>query len=164
MKLASCLLALGLAFPAFAALNIGDSAPNVCYLDISDNQVCVDQMKGAVVVLIYSTGWCPACNDEMRELVPRVKEFKGKPVVFVSLSSQGDTHGSDPDKAFLEAWRKKHNIPFTVAASPKDAGKNFFDPPYYIPATVILDKQGKLVSKEQGQAVDDIFAIINKNL
>jgi peroxiredoxin len=164
MRLLSLFLALGTAFPVFGALNIGDTAPNLCYLDLSENQVCVDQMKGAVVVLIYSTGWCPACQAEMKELVPRVKEFQGKSVVFISLSSQGDGHGSEPDKKFLESWQKRYNIPFTVAASPKDAGKSFFDPPYYIPATVVLDKSGKLIGKEQGMSVDDLFALINKNL
>jgi peroxiredoxin len=164
MKMLSWLLALGVAFPVFGALNVGEAAPSLCYLDVSENQVCVDQMKGAVVVLIYSTGWCPACNDEMRELAPRVGEFKGKSVVFISLSSQGDEHGSEPNKAFLEKWQKRYNIPFTVAASPKDAGKSFFDPPFYIPATVVLDKTGKLLAKEQGMSVDSLFALINKNL
>jgi peroxiredoxin len=118
MKRLTWLFALGLTFRAFGALQIGDAAPNLCYTDIDENQMCVDQMKGAVVVLVYSTGWCPACNDEMKELAPRSQEFKGKPVVFVSLSSQGDGHGSLPDKAFLATWKKRHNIPFPVAASP----------------------------------------------
>jgi peroxiredoxin len=164
VRLFSWLLALGIALPALGALEIGEQAPGLCYPDVDENQICVETMKGAVVVLIYSTGWCPACNDEMRELAPRVKEFTGKPVVFVSLSSQGDTHGSAPDKNFLASWKKRHNIPFTVAASPKDAGKAFFDPPYYIPAVVVLDKQGKLLAKEQGMSVDDLFAVIQKNL
>lgn len=164
MKLISWFAALGLALPVLGALNVGDPTPNLCYSDIGDNQVCVDQMKGAIVVLVYSTGWCPACNDEMKELAPRVKEFQGKPVVFISLSSQNDTHGGEPDKAFLEKWQKRYNIPFTVAASPKDAGKSYFDPPYYIPATVVLDKTGKLLAKEQGMEVDALFALIKKNL
>lgn len=164
MKLITLLAAVGLSLPALGALNVGDPTPNLCYQDISENQLCVDHMKGAIVVLIYSTGWCPACNDEMKELAPRAKEFQGKPVVFISLSSQGDGHGSEPDKAFLTKWQKRHNIPFTVAASPKDAGKSYFDPPFYIPATVVLDKTGKLLAKEQGMSVDALFAIINKNL
>lgn len=163
MKL-SWLMTLGLAFRAFAAVEVGEPSPKLCYMDIDDNKVCVDQMKGAVVVLIYSTGWCPACNEEMKELVPRVKEFQGKPVVFISLSSQGDQKPSDPDKAFLLKWKKRYNIPFTVAASPKDAGAKYFDPPYYIPAVVILDKDAKLAAKEQGMSIDDMFAVIKAKL
>lgn len=164
MKVLTLALALSFTVPAAAELAVGDPAPNLCYTDIDDNQVCTGQLAGAVQVLIYSTGWCPACNQEMAELAPKAKAYQGKAVVFLSLSAQGDTHGSLPDKDFLKKWRDRHNIGFTVAASPRDAGNSFFDPPYYIPAAVILDKDGKLAAKGQGMPVSEILSHVDKLL
>jgi len=140
--------------PAFAVIEIGDEVPEMCWTASDDSQHCLSHNPNNVRVLLYNTGWCPPCNAEFKELSPAVKEFDGKAVTFISLSSQGWKKGSTPDKQFLNEWKDKHAIPFTVAASPKDAGKAFFEPPYYIPSVVIIDQKGKLVFKEVSSPVE----------
>jgi len=100
----------------------------------------------------------------MRELAARAKEFDGEPVTFLSLSAQGDAHGSLPTTEFLKSWRDRHRIPFLVAASPKDAGKQFFAPPIYIPNLAVVGKDGKLTYKAVAPEVDTLFAEIKKAL
>lgn len=152
-----------LATPLFAVLEIGDAVPkDMCWTDRFEQKLCLSDIHGAVVVLVYNTGWCPGCNDEMAEMSRRFSEMKGKPAVFFSLSSEGYGKGAPPDKDFLNDWQKKHSIPFMVAASPKDAGKSFFKPPYYIPSLVIIDKEGKLAFKEVEPAVTKVFEEVNR--
>lgn len=145
-------------------IEVGQDVPDMCWSGIGEQRICLSGFADTVRVLVYSTGWCPACNQEMSELAPRAKEFEGQPVTFVSLSAQGDQHGSEPTEDFLKSWKERHNIPFLVAASPKDAGKSFFAPPLYIPNVAIVGKDGKLAYKAVGPEVDAVFAEIKKAL
>ncbi len=147
---------------AFGVVNIGDSAPNLCWKDATNQTVCVDDHKDKVRVLVYATGWCPACNEEMTQLAPQVAQFSSSPVIFLSLMAQGDTHGSAPSPQFLTKWKKKHGISFPVLASPKDAGKNFFAAPIYIPNVVIIGKDGKVAYKEVAPEVSTLLAKVKE--
>ncbi len=158
------LVALFFSFQAFAVIEVGQPVPNQCWTTDSGSSVCLDQVPNAVHVLLFNAGWCGPCNQEFDEFSPRVGEFDGKPVVFLSLSASGWTNPSTPDATFLGAWRTKHHIPASVfvSASPKDAGKAFFTPPLYIPNVVIVDQQGNLAYKAVEPGVDEMFAQIHK--
>lgn len=149
---------------AFGVYQVGDPVPNLCWNTSGLSQVCLDYAPGVVRVLLFNAGWCGPCNEEFKEIGPKVKEFDGKPVIFVSLSSDGWTNGSKPDSTFLREWEVKHNIPFLVAASPKDAGKKFFDPPLYIPNVAIIGKDGKLAYKAVNPGVSAVFEEVRKHL
>lgn len=147
-----------------AVIEKGQVVSNRCWKTVEEKQVCLEDFKGSVKVLIHNAGWCGPCNMEMDELAKRVVEFDGKPVTFLSLSAYGWTSGSLPTTQFLTEWRDRHHIPFTVAASPKDAGKDFFAPPLYIPNVVIVDRKGNLFYKEFAPEVDELFAQVNAAL
>jgi len=157
-------LALAVSSKLFGVIELGQTVPNLCWTDVNETTLCLDDKLQTVRVLIYGTGWCPGCNSEMAELAPRAKEFKDKPVVFISLSSEGYSKQSPPDTNFLKQWKAQHRIPFDVAASPKDAGKLFFAPPNYIPNVVVIDKANKLAYKAVMPSIDTLFAEIRKQL
>ena len=158
-------LGVGLSHLSFAAvIEKGEFVPNRCWTTVDDKPFCLDYALDTVRVLIHSAGWCGPCNIEMSELASRVKEFEGKPVTFINLAVQGWAHGSMPTKEFMTQWKEKHKIPFTVAASPKDAGTAYFTPPLYVPSVVIIDRNGVLVYKNSGDEVDTVFAEINAAL
>jgi len=163
MKLHLWLLILvWLVSPAFAIYQVGDTVTNMCWTDANSSRVCVDDYKPFVKVLLYNTGWCPDCNDEMKELAPRANEYDGRTVVFFSLSAQGFTSGSQPDATFLKAWKDKYQIPFPVLASPGDAGKQFGQS--YIPNVAILDANDKLAYKAVAPDISTLFTQINQVL
>lgn len=158
---------LGFSLPAAnasAVIEVGDDVPEYCWTDVSQKKICHPAFVGNVRVLIYSTGWCPDCNKEMAVLAVRSQEFADKPVTFISLSAQGDVQGAPPTIDFLKGWRERHKIPFLVAASPRDAGKNFFAPPIYIPNVVVIGRDNRLAYKSIGPTVDELFAEIKKAL
>ena len=164
------LLALFLLLPvqAYALIEIGDAVPEMCWTDLAEKQVCLSQHTEKVRVLVYNTGWCPDCQREFTQLAPRAKEFSEDAVVFISLSSQGWTRGAPADTKFLNEWQARYNIPFPVAASPADAGRKFFNAPYFIPRAVVIDKEQKLAFKQteelESLTVDELFAEVRKAL
>lgn len=147
-----------------AVVEIGEKAPELCWKGIDNQEICTRQLKDKVAVLIYSTGWCPGCQDEIAELSKRYSEIKHPNLMVISLSAEGMKPGSPVNEDFLKEWKKKYSIPFEVLASPKNAGKEFFEPPYYIPATVILSKAGLLAFKKVDATVDEIFEEAKKLL
>lgn len=142
---------------SFGVVDLGEKAPEMCWKALNSKEICIRDLKNQVTVLVYSTGWCPGCQDEISELSQRYSEIKNPAVVILSLSADGFKHGQPVDEEFLKEWKAKYKIPFEVVASPNNAGKEFFEPPYYIPATVILDKQGIVRFKKVDASVDEIF-------
>lgn len=147
---------------AQALIQVGENVPNKCWKTVEETEFCLDDAKDTVRVLLYNTGWCGDCNAEFTKLVPRVKELSNQPVTFVSLSAAGWTRPAPPDLQFLIEWKEKHEIPFTVAASPKDAGKLFFESPQTIPNVAIVDKTGKLAYKSIEGSLDEMFKEIKR--
>lgn len=158
MKTAIAFLLAIVTLPLFGVVEIGEKTPELCWKKIEAKEICTRDLTGKIAVLVYNTGWCPGCQEEVEELSRRYAEIKNEKVVVISLSAEGFKHGQPANEEFLRAWQKKYQIPFEVAASPNNAGKEFFKPPYYIPATVILDKSGILQFKKVDASVGEIFS------
>ncbi len=168
MKIHYYLLAsLLLAVPAFSAVvGVGQTAPYQCWATDNSTQYCLSKNPTAIQVLLYNAGWCPDCNQEFTDLSKGVGQFDGKGVIFISLSANGFDNASPPDATFLAQWRARFNLPasFIVAASPNDAGMTYFNPPYYIPAVVIIDQNGTVVYEAVEPGADVIFDQVNSLL
>ncbi len=144
----------------YGVVEIGEKAPSLCWKALSNQEICLDTLEDRVVVLVYSTGWCPGCQDEISELSQRYSEIKHPKLSVISLSAEGAKHGQAADEEFLKSWKEKYQIPFEVAASPNNAGKDFFKPPYYIPAVVVLDRNSVVRFKKVDASVDEIFQAV----
>jgi peroxiredoxin len=166
MKL--CLMAMMLlaarVFAGGGVYEVGDTVQNMCWTNDENKQVCLDDYKNTVRVLVYNAGWCGPCNEEFDELSPRVREYEGKPVTFISLSAAGYSRNAPADQSFLQSWRQRHGIPagFVVAASPRDYGTHFGQ--NAIPNAAVVDANGKLTYKDVAPGVDGLFQEINKVL
>ncbi len=124
-------------YSAFAEL------PKVCYTTVDNTEFCTTDNLGKVQVYIYNAGWCGPCNQEMDEMPDVAAQFAGQNVAFASLSGEGWSRGQKPDVAFLKEWKDRHNVTFTVAGKYRDFG-TAFNPPGYIPFSVIVDQQGNV--------------------
>lgn len=159
MKLANLvvLAAAMLVLPAYALINVGDTLPNLSWKTADESTVTLDEMKGSVKVLLYNGGFCGPCNTEFSQLVPRVGELAGKPVIFVSLSVAGWSQSSAPTTKFLNEWKDRWDIPFTVAAASRNEPYSFFSNPL-LPNVVIVDGDNKLVYRAINPGVNAIFS------
>jgi len=164
-KLASILLLFfGLSLWAAPVLEVGDEVPEMCWKDAEGQDFCLNFYGLRVRVLIFNTGWCSDCNEELEQLIPRLSEFAEKPVLFLSLSASGYSPSEPPDSEFLKNWKEKHKIPFPVLASPKDPGKKFFEPPYHIPSVAIVGLDNRLFYKAVGPDIDTLLGKVNEAL
>lgn len=163
MKALLLALTLVVAAPVVADLESAE-LPQICYDTHDAKQFCTQDNLGKVQVYIYNAGWCPPCNSEMGELAAEVSEFDGQNVKFASLSGEGWQRGQKPDATFLKAWKKKHNIPDSVAVAGKfrDFG-SAFGSPGSIPFAVIIDQQGNK-SQSGFMSVSQIFSQVKKLL
>jgi len=161
LTLALCFLSL----PAFALYQIGDKVSDISWTDVNNDTIHLSDHGNQIRVLLFNAGWCGPCNSEMDELVPQVSEFNQKQVTFISLSAEGWERGDSPDQTFLRSWKKKHHIPFFVAASPDDFGSDFSDQSY-IPLVAIIDSHGKLaysaVSPGADAIVQEVRSLLSK--
>jgi peroxiredoxin len=172
IKVFSALLVLFAYSSAFAVYEVGDSVKNFCWKTHDDNTLCLEDaaIKNHVRVLLYNAGWCGPCNQEFRQLSPLVSQAQksggdlfNKPASFISLSYQGWSRGDEPNKTFLESWKKTHKISFYVAGSPKDGGGSFFDDVYF-PNVVIIGKNGKVAYKAINPGAQKIMQEVKKHL
>lgn len=162
MKAALLALALVMSAPVATLAHAGQQLPELCYETVNGGEFCTTDNLGNIQVFIYSAGWCPPCNAEMRELAPAYQEFAGEPVTFASLSAEGWARRSQPDQAFLRAWQQKHNIPFVVAGKFRDFGQNF-NSPGFIPFAVIVDPDGN-VAKSGNLSAHQILSEVRRLL
>lgn len=162
------LVLAAITLPAMAVVNVGEKVANSCWTDVNGKQVCIDDYKDQVKVLIHSAGWCGPCKAEMKELAKKVSRYASKKVVFFSLSSEGWKSRSKPDTQFLFDWIKMFDlnnliskkVQIVVAAAPGDFGKDFFKQ-LAVPTVAVLAKDNTLLFKEQGAEVADILAQVD---
>jgi thiol-disulfide isomerase/thioredoxin len=148
---------------ALAVIEVGQNVPDQCWNTSEGTQFCLSSASNTVRVLLFNAGWCPPCNQEFSELIPEVGQFANEPVTFVSLSAQGFTHGASPNQQFLQQWKEKYSIPFTVAASPNNFGTDF-ETESYIPNVAIITKDQMLFYAAIAPGVDVTFQQINAAL
>ena len=161
------LMIVGLfALPALATFQAGDSLPNFSWTDANGQSHQLTDSDGNVRVLIYDAGFCGPCNDEVQALLPRVNEFAGQPVVFISVSVAGYSHDAPADAAFLQQWQNQYNFPFLVVGTDRKELALYSDQPG-TPTNVIVSKDDKLVQTIEGYddgGIDTMFAAIKSAL
>ncbi len=163
----TALFSMLLAFPLFAndldTVDVNEtsaaSIPNICYDTLEGTQFCTTDNVGKVQVFVYNAGWCGPCNQEMAELADVYPQFEGQ-AIFASLSGEGWSRGSKPNKTFLSEWKSRHSIPFVVAGKYRDFGKAF-NSPGSIPFAVIVDKKGD-VSKSGFMSASEISSRVRQ--
>jgi peroxiredoxin len=157
MKLAFASLAiLLLALLASAQSTI----PNFVALDMNGNRVELATLRGKVVVINLWFIGCPNCMDEIKQLNQLVDDYKGKSdVVFLGLAASR--------KDDLQKFLVKNPFNYTILpnaqmiilakfGTPDKTGE--INVPF--PMHYVIDRDGKVVVKEQG--VKGVDAVRNE--
>lgn len=69
-----------------ASFKPADKAINFTYPDINDKQVSLTDFKGKLVLVDVWATWCGPCKREIPALKQLEEEFRGKDIVFMSVS------------------------------------------------------------------------------
>ncbi|GAA4692322.1 hypothetical protein Prum_038530 [Phytohabitans rumicis] len=95
------------------------------------------QDRGTVVVVNFWGSWCSPCRAEIDDLEQTYQATKGQGVTFLGINVRDDR---DKAKAFQQG---RVGYPSIVDPGSKLA-LNFDVPPNTIPATIILDREGRI--------------------
>lgn len=137
-----------------AALKEGAEFPNFEVTDLDGKPLSIAAAKGKVVLVDFWATWCGPCVNELPNVIAAYNKYhdKGFEIIGISL---------DQDKAALTDFIKKHEMPWPQFFDGK-GWQNELAEEYginSIPATFLLDKDGKIIGKGlRGPALDAAIA------
>ena len=111
-------------------------------LDINGIEVSSNKLAGKFVGLYFSASWCGPC----RSFTPKLVKFRDQHIESFEVVLVG-SDGSDKAQA---NYMKKYNMPWLAMKNQSEAARNIslsLDVEY-IPYLVVLDPNGKVVTKK----------------
>ena len=120
-----------------------DSAPlEIRLSDATGRPVSLSEFRGNIVFINFWTTWCLACVIEMPSMEKLHQKFKDKDFVMIAINLQ---ESAERVKQFYQ----KHQLTFTTLLDiTGDVGAALGI--NAIPATIILDKNGRIIGKALG--------------
>ncbi|MCK7590698.1 AhpC/TSA family protein [Subsaxibacter sp. CAU 1640] len=139
-----------------AMLNIGKVAPDFTAPDPDGNQISMHNIRGKATIIDFWASWCGPCRRENPNVVKVYEKFHNKGLEIISVSLDKPGQKDNWLKAIADDKLNWHHV----------SNLNYFQDPVAlqyniqsIPATYILDAEGKIVAKSlRGQALEDKIA------
>ncbi|MBW8733876.1 MAG: TlpA family protein disulfide reductase [Asticcacaulis sp.] len=135
------------------------SIDNLAFIDRDKKPVHLADFKGQVVVLNLWATWCAPCRFEMPTLAHLQQQYAGRPVKVLPLSGDPEEKLDDV-KSFIDVQE-----PLQVYADPDLIAKTAKLNVAGLPSTLILDKQGRIVARLDGEAswdTPEVHALLDK--
>jgi thiol-disulfide isomerase/thioredoxin len=132
--------------PVFAA-----RAPNLALKDISGTHQKLSDLRGHIVVLNFWATWCSPCQEELPRLAQLAQQWTGNDVrvVAVSIDQLKDQSKIRPD---LDRLHVAPAANFSVWTGATTYALASFGLGEIVPGTVILDADGAIITRIQGEA------------
>ena len=125
---------------------------------LSGGDYKLSEDRGKVVVLNFFASWCGPCQNETPQFDQVYRERKTTGVQFVGLDVK------DPSKSASRAWLQNKQVSFPVVYDePGKTALQLGDLPLAgLPATVVVDRQGRVSAVYVGQVLPaDLTNAIN---
>ncbi|WP_299114118.1 TlpA disulfide reductase family protein [uncultured Winogradskyella sp.] len=153
-------------YERIAYLEIGNVAPDFEAPSPDGQMISLEDIKGKVTIIDFWAAWCGPCRRENPNVVRIYNEYHDKGLEIIGVSLDGQGRQQDPKKAWMDAIKKDGLTWYHVSNL-----KYFNDPVakqyniQSIPATYILDADGKIVAKNlRGKALENkIKELIEKS-
>ncbi len=126
---------------AHHSLKIGSKAPDFAQPNINGQAVKLSSLQGKIVLLDFWASWCVPCRQEIPNLVKQYEKYKDKgfEILSVSVDTKRDLWLKALDQEKM-AWTQLLDTKGDEKAAAKLYGVTG------IPATFLVDKDGKLIS------------------
>src|SRR5207237_10665087 len=121
----------------------------------------LSDFKDKVVVLDLWATWCGPCRMEIPHLVDLNREYSGKGVQVIGLTTESPQ--SDTEK--VRSFAREMNINYKLGWARADVAQRLMAGNYSIPQTFVIAPGGRIVTKFRGfgaQIPDMIRAAIDK--
>jgi thiol-disulfide isomerase/thioredoxin len=146
------LLAIVLCLGCFSTARIAEAKgiPNLALKDLAGHPQKLSELRSQIVVLSFWATWCGPCREELPRLSKLSEEFSGKKVHFVAVSIDEAKY-----RAKIEPYLTKQNINLDVWVGGDADLLTRFGLGDIVPATLILDEQGQVITRIMGEAKDE---------
>ncbi|MFD2824607.1 redoxin domain-containing protein [Lacinutrix iliipiscaria] len=139
---------------------IGSIAPNFSAPTPDGKTLALNDIKGKVTIIDFWAAWCGPCRRENPNVVKVYEKYHDKGLEIIGVSLDGTPQQKDAKQAWIAAiaqdkltWHQVSNLQYFNDPIAKEFNINS------IPATFILDADGKIVAKDlRGQALDNKIA------
>ena len=149
LALVGCLLAHAARAEPAITTTTPQPLPELTFETMDGQPASLQAFKGKVVVLNLWATWCVPCREEMPSLDRLQARFADQPVAVVALSV--DRAGPERVRKFLDEIGVTR---LQVYRDPKAASTRSLRVPG-LPATILIDKQGREVGRVLGIAAWD---------
>jgi thiol-disulfide isomerase/thioredoxin len=108
----------------------------------------LSDFKGKVVVLNLWATWCGPCRMDVPEYESVRKEYAGRDVEFIALTTEDPYTASDRVKRFVREFK----FGFRVAWADPDTARTLMNGRNAIPQTLVIGADGRIVDHWRGYA------------
>ncbi|MBR9845516.1 MAG: TlpA family protein disulfide reductase [Algicola sp.] len=145
---------------AVGATQIGQVAPSFSAPNPYGDMVSLNDVKGKLTLIDFWASWCKPCRRENPNVVKVYNKYHSKGLEIISVSLDGSRNQKDPKAAWIKAI-EDDNLTWSHVSN-----LNYFNDPVAraynirsIPATFLLDENGKIVAKNlRGDALENKVA------
>ncbi|HXD72721.1 MAG TPA: TlpA disulfide reductase family protein [Vicinamibacterales bacterium] len=138
---------------AVAALVLAGPAANLkfSFKNTDGRKVALSEFKGKVIILDFWATWCIPCKEEIPGFIELQKKYGDRGLQIVGISVDDSLN-----QAKKYATDMKMNYPVLLAEGREDILRAY-DPIPGIPVSIIIDRQGRIVTRHDGIAKMDVF-------
>jgi len=122
---------------------VGKKAPDFTLKDIDGRDVSLSSLRGRVVLINFWATWCPPCRSEMPSLNSLYKEYRGKGLVVLAIST--DRRMSD-----VKDYVSKNTFEFQILLDPDMRVSRSYKV-FSIPTTFLIERNGVIIKRFLGE-------------
>lgn len=135
-------------FESFDITKVGQEVPEFSFKTIDEKSYRISELKGKTVLLVFFATWCAPCMKELPLIETEIwQKYKSDNFMVIAL---GRNHSMEE----IQKFNKKKRFSFPLAPDPNHEiyGKFFKQ---YIPRSVLVSKEGKIIYQKQGYKDED---------
>lgn len=145
--LAAMLLAaaLSLSMPTPArAMAVGELAPDFAQDDLSGQPVSLSRLRGKLVLVNFWATWCAPCREEMPAFSAWQRKYRARGLRIVGISM-------DDEAPAVRKFLAGRPVSYPVVIGDSALGERFGGV-LGLPLSYLIDAQGRVVARYQGEA------------
>lgn len=119
------------------------SAPEFTLEDLNGNTHALADYEGKVIFLNFWATWCPPCRQEIPGFLELYDQYNedGMVILGISLDRKGES--------VVSSFAEKYEISYPLIMADQDI-MEAYQPGQYIPATIVIDKEGRIRERHVG--------------
>jgi cytochrome c-type biogenesis protein len=146
----------GSSTPRSGPVAVGADAPTYAIQTLAGDSLTVGPSDNLVLLNVWAT-WCASCKEEFAFMDTLLAKHRSKGLRVVAVSV--DVGSSEP----VQQVASQYNVTFEVAHDPEGTIERRF-PAMGVPASYLIDRDGKLLWKHVGVLPPSVDAVIEDAL